>query len=360
MASKLNDTNSSSSKNTESSKLFFEINDKNGMCENGRDFRYNSSKRIVEIIKTPWNLWKPNKNNRLALLPIEIMSKIGEYLPSEDHILLYKIFALPWFTSSDALAIKILKECMKSLDFASHPTLTFPPDTFDPRPHLPPINLYRSLGDKIDRKVENFDAKVKLFQHLRTMLGKKDIYKYESLDINDHSFKMCLHCVIPAIIIDDVLINTNLRRRQSFLSISNVDFNSGPVRVEVDCINCHNSLALNAMQKSQFNLHLLLPIVGRRIPRGVVYSNFITSKKTLWTSRKCYIQTNESTFEYESIPYDCTNCELSPAQRASNVVHEYELDWKDWNINKLVITESQQQFDDNRASNDSYSTNSTF
>ena len=354
MASKLNDTNSSSSKNTESSKLFFEINDKNGMCENGRDFRYNSSKRIVEIIKTPWNLWKPNKNNRLALLPIEIMSKIGEYLPSEDHILLYKIFALPWFTSSDALAIKILKECMKSLDFASHPTLTLPPDTFDPRPHLPPINLYRSLGDKIDRKVENFDAKVKLFQHLRTMLGKKDIYKYESLDINDHSFKMCLHCVIPAIIIDDVLINTNLRRRQSFLSISDADFDAGPILIEFTCMcNYHEPLALNVMQRSQFNLHLQLPIAGHaHDPKRVIYSNFTTSEKISWKSKKCYVKM-DTLF--------CSSCESSPTlQESTFTVREHELSWKGWTRDQFEVTEDRQQFDDNRAANNYWSTNSTF
>ena len=291
--------------NFERGDLFYDIENKDEEFESVCGFRYSSSKRIVEIIKMPWDLWRSSEKSHLARLPAEIMSKIGQYISSEEQILIYKSFGVPWFTSSEELAIKILKECIESLKFASHPTLMLPTNTFDPQPRLPSIDFYRTLGTSIDRKIENFDAKIKLFQHYRTTLRKNDKYKYETFAINDHSFKLCLHCVVPAIIIDDILENTNLRRRQSLLSISNVEFNSGPLMIEFDCENCIQAFALNAMQKSQFNLYFQLPITGCWDPRLVTYSNFITSEKLSWISKRCYVQINGTgNLKYESLSYN--------------------------------------------------------
>ena len=330
--------------NTERSKLFYEFRGKDKISESGSDFRYGQSKTVIEIIRLPWDSWKSNKTNFFSRLPIEIMSSIGKYLSSSEEILLYKLFAIPWFSSSDELSIKILKECMKSLEFASHPILRFPTNTFDPQPRLPPIDFYEKLGTSIDKEVEMLDAKVKLFQYFRTMLRKEDKYKYETFAINDHSFRLCLHCVIPAIIIDDLLLNTNFRRRQSLLSLSNVEFDSGPVLIEFDCDNCCESFALNVMQKSQFNLTLQLAITGEWEPRQVLFSNFISSESISWVSKRYYIQVSGTgSLMFDSMPYDDTLTIVGP-----RFAHEYASSDSE---PEDEISRNQQMFDENRAIN---------
>jgi len=331
--------------NIERSKLFYEFRGKDKILENGSDFRYDQSKRIIEVIKLPWDSWKLNEANYFSRLPIEVMSIIGSYISASEEILLYKLFAVPWFSSSNELSIKILKECMKSLEFASHPILMFPTSTFDPQPQLPPIEFYEKLGTSIDKKVEMLDAKVKLFQYFRTTLRKEDKYKYETFAINDHSFRLCLHCVVPAIMIDDMLQNTNFRRRQSLLSLSNVEFHSGPVLIEFDCENCCESLALNVMRKSQFNLTLQLVITGEWEPRQVLFSNFISSENISWVSKRYYIQVSGTgSFMFDSMPYDDTRQDaLGPRS-----IHEYVSSDSE---HEDEITRNRQMFDENRAIN---------
>ena len=337
------DTEPNTKYDTERSKLFCEFRGKGEALESGCDFRYKQSKRIIEIIKLPWDSWKPSKTNYFSCLPIEVMSHIGNYISPGEEVLLYKLFAIPWFSSSDELSIKILKECMKSLEFASHPILMFPTNTFDPQPQIPPISFYENLGTLIDKKIEMLDANVKLFQHFRTLLRKEDKYKYETFAINEHSLRLCLHCVVPAIMIDDMLQNTNFRRRQSILSLSNVEFNSGPVLIEFDCENCCESFGLNVMQKSQFNLLLQLVVTGEWEPRLVLFSNFISSENISWVSKKHYIQINGTgRLMFDFMPYDDTLTIVGP-----RLAHEYVSS----NSELEDETTDQQKFDENRAVN---------
>lgn len=263
----------------------------------GSDFQHRESSRIMEIIKIPWNRMEQGS---FYDLPIETIHQIGNYLTSEDKLLFQKVFKITYLWTIEELMIATLKEAMFALNFLNDATLMMPTTIFDPKPYLPPVEFYKELGEKMEQKIELFDSKIRLCIHLQSFLESPITkFKLETLTFNEKDFKLCLHCLVPIIMLEDIMIHTKLRRMQNAMTIDQPNVSSS-VFVEYICMSCGDDLSVNALNRSHFTLYLQLPIMGLDDALVVKYNNFVFNGNSLSNSTSCFIQISRDEQSFKS------------------------------------------------------------
>ena len=224
----------------------------------------------------------------LAKLPVLVFNRIMGYLNMSQKLLIFKQFRYPDHLEIYRFKSKILCECIQILSDFENVNLSTNPGIFFPQIDFPPASIYKNVGDRLSKRLERYDWLVRNFLDLDVGTGCIEKYKFESLTILNHNTVVCLHILVPVILLEDIVTHLRFRRVCNILSFSGYQYQAESIPIHFDCPNCATQLTTDVLKPGHFSLMFKLILTGHYNIKIIKYENF-TTRADMSRTRECQI-----------------------------------------------------------------------